>query len=248
MSNKRRFLFIFSLIMVFSFFTLSISSLAEALIYDENTGEVVMVSIFKFDEYKKELVKSVESIPTTQSVIENTTSGAIVISSKKINNSKKKKKMKSIFKKKVKHNNKKHQIKRVNRKCNSRQSYYNKENLELMAHLIYAEVGTMSDECQQITGRVCINILENNIVKGATTIKDVIYSKNPHCYACADNNALFKKNPDKRAYKNAKKVLKGKIDYYVPEECIYQAGFIQGSKIFKIFDSPYGSKVYICYK
>lgn len=110
------------------------------------------------------------------------------------------------------------------------------ENLELMARLLNAEQGTETsyvDEAQIYAGAVVMNRLKCNYM-GATTIKEVIYTKGQ--YKCLlDGN--WEKPVSERAYKNAEKVLRGEYD--VPENVVFQAEFPQGSGVWKKIGNTY---------
>ena len=114
----------------------------------------------------------------------------------------------------------------------SSQQSYTQEEVELLAKLMYAEVGIYlykftEDEAEYIhklTGSVVIHRRNMNYRK-AETIQDVIYDDGQ--YACVDNGSIEQEVPE-IVYKWAEDLLRdGPIG---PENMIYQAQFKQGSK------------------
>lgn len=111
-------------------------------------------------------------------------------------------------------------------------SMYTEENLTLLAHLIYAEVGNCKhDETLYLTGAVVLNRVKSPVFPN--TIKGVIYQKGQ--YACTwDGN--FKKQPDARSYEIAEELLingTGKV----PHNMVFQSGILHGKKAYKVIDS-----------
>lgn len=119
---------------------------------------------------------------------------------------------------------------------------YTKDELYLLSHLIQGEAGSdfITDEHQQLVGRVVVNRVKSD--KYPDTLKEVIYQKGQ--YQCT-TNGQFDKNPSKRAIKNAKLVLEGKVD--CPENVIYQAEFKQGSGVYKKIETII-STTFFCYE
>lgn len=119
---------------------------------------------------------------------------------------------------------------------------YTKDELYLLSHLIQGEAGSdfITDEHQQLVGQVVVNRVKSD--KYPDTLKEVIYQKGQ--YQCT-TNGQFDKNPSKRAIKNAKLVLEGKVD--CPENVIYQAEFKQGSGVYKKIETII-STTFFCYE
>lgn len=134
---------------------------------------------------------------------------------------------KEIEKKKVK---KKKQLKKRKK--------MKKSQLEIMAHLINGEAGDQSNVCQQAVGQVVLNRVKDK--NYPNTVKGVIFQKSQ--YACTTDGNYYKK-PSKKAYRNAKAVLKGKTVLSVPKKVIYQSQFRQGSGIWR----KIGTETF-CYK
>ena len=130
---------------------------------------------------------------------------------------------------------------------------YSQEDLELLAHAINAEQGIeyedekITNMLQIYAGQVILNRLNQNYM-GATTIEEVLYSKDQ--YACVTDQSWD--NPvSARAYKNAELLLAG-VDYSkyygipkMPDNVIYQAEFEQGSDTWG--DGPI-MNTYFCYE
>lgn len=119
---------------------------------------------------------------------------------------------------------------------------YTKDELYLLSHLIQGEAGSdfITDEHQQLVGQVVVNRVKSD--KYPDTLKEVIYQKGQ--YQCT-TNGQFDKNSSKRAIKNAKLVLEGKVD--CPENVIYQAEFKQGSGVYKKIETII-STTFFCYE
>lgn len=108
-------------------------------------------------------------------------------------------------------------------------------NLNLLAHLIFAEAGSdnISDEQQILVGIVAMNRVKSK--KYPNTLYEVIYQSGQ--YACTwDGN--FEKEPNERAYSNAKIVLDNQADVH-PVNVIYSAEFEQGSGVYKKLGNTY---------
>lgn len=121
------------------------------------------------------------------------------------------------------------------------QQPYTQEEVELLAKLMYAEVGVYiykfaEDEAEYIhklTGSVVIHRRNMNYLKDET-IHDVIYAKGQ--YACVDNGSIEQEVPE-IVYEWAEELLRdGPIG---PENMIYQAQFKQGSDEFDYVGNQY---------
>ncbi len=114
-------------------------------------------------------------------------------------------------------------------------------DLELLAHLIYAEAGYswMAEETLYYVGSVVLNRVNSDLYPD--TLYDVIYQTDPCLqYACTvDGN--IEKTPTERCYRIAEDLLRnGSV---LPENVIYQAEFKQGSGVYAFLD-----KTYFCYE
>lgn len=120
---------------------------------------------------------------------------------------------------------------------------YTQEDLDLLARVIYAEVGCtwIPDWVQRMTGSVVLNRVESAYYPN--TIRDVIYQ--PGQYSPTWDGSINKK-PDARTIANAKYLLEnGSI---CPENVIGQNSIITGSGVYKSYhDSVLGTTVYFCY-
>ena len=120
---------------------------------------------------------------------------------------------------------------------------YSKSDLELLAHLIFAEANvfynkeTKSYENCSDTWQCYVACVALNRVKSKSfpnSLKEVIFQKGQYA-SVIDGN--FKRTPNKRAYSNALKVLKGYRP--LPENVIYQAEFKQGKGVFEKIGNTY---------
>lgn len=113
----------------------------------------------------------------------------------------------------------------------------NEEELELLAHVIYAEAGSdwCADEMLYGVGSVVLNRMASDLFPD--TMYDVIYQEGQ--YACTwDGN--IEKEPNERAYRIAEDLLRNGLT--MPPNVIFQAEFEQG-------DGTYCSiqTMYFCY-
>lgn len=111
------------------------------------------------------------------------------------------------------------------------------EDIELLAHLLYAEAGSswISDETIFYVGSVVLNRVNSDLFPD--TLYDVIYQ--PGQYACTwDGN--IEKEPTERCYEIAEELLRnGSV---LPENVVFQASFKQGSGVY-----AYQDNLYFCY-
>ena len=106
-------------------------------------------------------------------------------------------------------------------------------DLELLAHLIYSEVGDDGEEAMYYAGSVVLNRIRNH--EYPDDLYSVIYQKGQ--YEVTWNGGLYKENPSDIAYEVAADLLEeGSI---LPEGVVYQAEFEQGSDTFKIIGNTY---------
>lgn len=108
---------------------------------------------------------------------------------------------------------------------------YSQDDLYVLSHIIYAEAGNQSDECQLAVGSVVLNRVKSD--KFPNTIYGVVFQKGQ--YSPTWNGAYYKE-PSDRAVKNAKYLLEnGSV---IPAGVVYQAEFIQGP-IYKQIGNTY---------
>ena len=109
---------------------------------------------------------------------------------------------------------------------------YTEEELELLAHLIFAEAGSdwCSDKMQQYTGSVVLNRVNSSYFPN--TLKDVIYQ--PGQYSVVKSGAIDK-TPNQRAYDVAKFLLEN--------GSVFQSQHTQGDGIYEKVQN-----MYFCYK
>lgn len=115
---------------------------------------------------------------------------------------------------------------------------YTNEELELLAHLIFAEAGSdwCSDKMQQYTGSVVLNRIKSKYYPN--NMHDVIYQKGQYSVV---NSGAINKTPNQRAYDVAKFLLEnGSV---LPENVIFQSQHIQGDGIYEKVQN-----MYFCYK
>lgn len=124
---------------------------------------------------------------------------------------------------------------------------YSDDDLYCMAAVIWQEAGALycSDELQLLVGSVVMNHVKSSYFPD--TIRGVI--TRPGAYGTMgwtgvhlpSSNDYHTQKAIDRCYKNAKKVLSGEYD--IPDSVIYQAGFVQGSGVYK-----YQEGMYFCYQ
>lgn len=111
---------------------------------------------------------------------------------------------------------------------------YSKDDLYVLSHIINAEAGGESDECQLAVGSVVLNRVNHKSFPN--TIYGVVFQKGQYSPTW---NGSYYKTPTDRAVKNAKYLLEnGSI---LPPNVVYQAQFVQGTVYKKI-----GTE-YFCY-
>lgn len=115
---------------------------------------------------------------------------------------------------------------------------YTDEELELLAHLIFAEAGSdwCSDKMQQYTGSVVLNRIAST--RFPNTMYDVIYQSGQ--YSVVRSGAI-NKTPNERAYNCARYLLEnGSV---LPSNVVFQSQHIQGDGIYEKVQN-----MYFCYK
>lgn len=115
---------------------------------------------------------------------------------------------------------------------------YTQEDLDLLAHVIYAEAGSdyCTDEMRYGVGSVVLNRVEDECFPD--TLYNVIYQKGQ--YQCTwDGN--IDKTPDERSYRIAQDLLNNGSIF--PSDVVYQAEFKQGSGMYSKIQN-----IYFCHK
>ncbi len=120
---------------------------------------------------------------------------------------------------------------------------YTQEELDLLAHIIYAEAGCtwIPDWVQRMVGSVVLNRVKSRYYPN--TIKEVIYQ--PGQYSPTWDGSI-RKTPDQRTIANAKYLLEhGSV---CPANVTGQNSIITGSGVYqKYYDAVLGTTVYFCY-
>ena len=106
------------------------------------------------------------------------------------------------------------------------------DNIDLLARLVYSEVGNLNDEAQIATASVIMNRVNSNAFPNS--IYGVIYQEGQ--YAVTQNGAI-NNSPSEQAYNNAKFVYENGSQ--IPSNVVYQAEFAQGSEAYKKIDNTY---------
>ena len=106
------------------------------------------------------------------------------------------------------------------------------ENLYVLSHIINAEAGGESDECQLAVGSVVLNRVNSKYFPD--TIYDVVFE--PGQYSPTWEGTYYN-TPSQRAINNAKYLLENGSQ--LPSNVLFQAGFEQGSGVYKIIDGEY---------
>lgn len=115
---------------------------------------------------------------------------------------------------------------------------YTDEELELLAHLIFAEAGSnwCSDKMQQYTGSVVLNRIASKYFPN--NMHDVVYQSGQ--YSVVRSGAI-NKTPNERAYNVARYLLtNGSV---LPANVVFQSQHIQGDGIYEKVQN-----MYFCYK
>lgn len=106
------------------------------------------------------------------------------------------------------------------------------QELSVLAALVEAEVGDLSDDCQIAAASVVLNRVSSQTFPD--TVYDVIYQ--PGQYETVDNGKI-ENHPDDNVKKNVEYVLKNGSQ--IPENVIYQGMFPQGSGVWEVIDGEY---------
>jgi len=106
------------------------------------------------------------------------------------------------------------------------------EEVDLLAHLIYAEANTLGERGMQYAGSVVLNRVSDESFPDS--IRDVIMQGNQ--YACVTNGSIWDE-PSDVAYEIAEElIVYGSV---LPESCVYQAEFPQGSSTYLTIGNTY---------
>ena len=109
--------------------------------------------------------------------------------------------------------------------------YY--EALDLLARLIWSEVGDEGEDSMWKAGSVVINRIKHH--EYPNDLYSVVYQKGQ--YEVTWNGGLYKEEPPDIAYEVAAELLNsGSI---LPEDVLYQAEFIQGSGVYEKVGNTY---------
>lgn len=109
----------------------------------------------------------------------------------------------------------------------------NEEELELLAHLVYAETGNLGKQAMMYTGSVVLNRVAYNRYY-PNTIKEVIFQRGQ--YACTWDGH-FEWTPSQDAYDVAYELLKnGSV---LPSGVVFQSEFRQGDFVYAIMGNTY---------
>lgn len=119
---------------------------------------------------------------------------------------------------------------------------YTDEDLYCLSHIINAEAGddNCSHEHRIAVGSVVLNRVASD--EFPDTIYDVVFQ--PGQYSPTWNGA-YDKEPSEDSVEVAKMLLEEGSQ--IPEDCVFQAEFPQGSGVYESFTTIY-STTYICYR
>ena len=109
--------------------------------------------------------------------------------------------------------------------------YY--EELDLLARLIYSEVGSEGEDSMYYAGSVVLNRMKDGDYP--SELYDVIYQRGQ--YEVTWNGGLYKEQPSDIAYEVAADLLEeGSV---IPDTVLYQAEFRQGSSTYEKIGNTY---------
>mgnify|MGYP002623065682 CR=1 FL=1 len=119
---------------------------------------------------------------------------------------------------------------------------YTQDELYCLSHIINAEAGdsNCSHEHRIAVGSVVLNRVASD--EFPDTIYDVVFQ--PGQYSPTWNGA-YDKEPSEDSVEVAKMLLEEGSQ--IPEDCVFQAEFAQGSGVYETFETVYGT-TYICYR
>ena len=131
-------------------------------------------------------------------------------------------------------------LKQINAYKLRRSRNYTEDDVELLAHVIFMEAGAdwLSDEWKMCVGEVVMNRLLSD--EWPNTLSGVVYQKGQY-----DRTWLYDtQTPTDRCYEAARRVLDG--ERLMQPDVVFQAGFKQGSKVYKTFYDSYFGYTYFC--
>lgn len=119
---------------------------------------------------------------------------------------------------------------------------YSEDDLYVLSHIINAECGdeNCSHEQRIATGSVVINRVNSDIYPNS--VREVVFQSGQYSPTW---NGGFDKEPSEDSIAVAELLLTEGSQ--IPENCLFQAEFPQGSGIYQTFETIYGT-TYICYR
>lgn len=117
------------------------------------------------------------------------------------------------------------------------------DSVSLLARLIYCEAGGCSYRHKQLVGAVVINRVNSS--KFPNTLNGVIYQSGQ--YSPAMNGKINRVSPDSECYEIARSLLSNGASSICPANVLFQAQFRQGTGVYEVIQSPYGTTTYFCY-
>lgn len=119
----------------------------------------------------------------------------------------------------------------------------NSSDTDLFARLIYCEAGGCSYRHKQLVGAVVINRVNSS--KFPNTLRGVIYQSGQ--YSPVSSGKINRVTPDAECYEIARNLLAYGTGGICPSNVLFQANFRQGTGVYEILQSPYGTTTYFCY-
>lgn len=119
----------------------------------------------------------------------------------------------------------------------------NSSDVDLLARLIYCEAGGCSYRNKQLAGAVVINRVNSS--KFPNTLRGVIYQSGQ--YQPVSSGKINNVTPDQECYEIARYLLANGTSGICPSNVLYQANFKQGTGVYEVIQSPYGTTSYFCY-
>lgn len=111
-------------------------------------------------------------------------------------------------------------------------TYTDEDYIDLLARLVYAEVGNLNDEAQIYAASVVLNRINDK--RFPDNMYGVIYQSGQ--YAVVDNGKI-NEQASEQSYRIAKYVYENGSQ--IPDDVIYQAEFQQGKGIWKVVGGEY---------
>ena len=119
---------------------------------------------------------------------------------------------------------------------------YSEDDLYVLSHIINAECGdeNCSHEQRIATGSVVLNRVASDIYPDS--VREVVFQSGQYSPTW---NGSFEKEPSEDSIAVAEMLLTEGSQ--IPENCLFQAEFPQGSGVYQTFETIYGT-TYICYR